>query len=641
MYQNERPAGLQQDFTQKIKPAQRGNSCCSGCGCAPWALLFIIGVLGYPYIQRGLLSPATPVTQPICRQVRFLSSYAEVQGMPAMYFLVARRSNSNWLAVHVEQDQFMWSDIGSVAGGIQDTAAQILQDGSLPLWVQDAINGAVRLAVSPLIPQVVLLSPMLEDCSLEDQLALEHIFARDILGMEPTDEQPDAAVSRPTPAVASEETEAEAVQEQVTVYLGTVIAEYGANIRTGPGLEHKIATVLPHGHLVAYVAGSEDGEWLHLESGNWIFASLVAAPEAAGSLDSVDEAGSEISAPTSAPQPVLLPTVRPTAADLNSTAEMTTLRLQALNHVNRARAQEGLSPIFLGDNAAAQSHANEMAQHQYLSHWNLAGLTPDMRYTLAGGEAYSAENVAFVGNIVGSECIPHEAAEWLESTLDGLMESPGHRSNILRSEHTTLNLGIAHDCRILTIVQLFEGEYVAYDTPPTIKEGQLLMQGLLYNGATLPRTGPAEGIRISYWPPPYSLNRGQLFRAASYCSGTPIASILVPLPAFYIYDSDGASWSHASCLTPYESDPQSQPPRTYSQARDLMHEAQQWKAKPITYPRLQISPDIWRVDQNRFFVQADISQIVTALGPGVYTVLLWGDVNGTPVPVSKYAIFME
>ncbi len=635
MYQNERPARLQRNFVQKIKPTKRGTSCCSGCGCALWALLFIIGVLVYPYIQRGLFSPVTPITQPICRQVRFFSSYAEIQGIPAMYFLVDRRSNSNWLAVHVEQDQFLWSDIGSVTGGIQDAAAQILQDGSLPLWVQDAINGAVRLAVSPLISQVVLFSPVLEDCSPEDQRALEHTFARDILDMESTDEKPDAVVS--------EETEAEAVQEQVVVYLGTVIAEHGANIRTGPSLEHEIATVLPHGHLVAYVAGSEDGEWLHLESGNWIFASLVATPEADRTLDTTDRAilVSEVPTPPSAPWSVALPTVRPPAADLNPTAEMAVLRLQALNHVNHARAREGLSPVFLGDNAAAQSHADEMAQHQYLSHWNLAGLTPDMRYTLAGGEAYSAENVAFIGNIVGPECIPYEPTEWLESTLDGLMESPGHRSNILRPEHTTLNLGISHDCRILTIVQLFEGEYVAYDTPPTIKEGQLLMQGHLHNGAILSRTGPAEGILISYWPPPYSLSRGQLFRTASYCSGAPIASILVPLPPLYMYDSDGASWSHTSCLTPYESDPQSQPPQTHNQARDLMHGAQQWKSKAVTYPRLQITPDIWQVDQNGFSVQADVSQIVTALGPGVYTILLWGDVNGTSVPVSKYAIFME
>ncbi len=540
-----------------------------------------------------------------------------------MYFLVDRRTNSNWLALQVSADQYLWSEFGAIAGGTQGTVAQLLQNGNLPRVVQNAIQGVVGLAASPRIPQAVLLSPVLQDCNPTDQTALEQQFARDVLGTDVAD--------RPRETTA---------QEQIAIFLGTVIAERGANIRSGPGLEYGIVTAVPYGHMVAYIAKSEDGAWLHLEDGNWILSVLVATPDQNGLRAPLLTAEPAVPPSTSAPRNTVIP-LPPLAAALNSTTEMAALRLQALQHVNHARAAEGLAPVSLGDNAAAQSHAEEMARHQYPSHWNLAGLTPDMRYTLAGGEAYSAENVTIKGNLVGSECISYEPAEWLESALDGLMESPGHRRNILRPEHTTLHLGLSMNCRVLTVVQLFEGAYVTFDIPPTLAEGRLVMQGRLHRGAVLPHMGPAEGIRITYWPPPHPLTRGQLFRAASYCAGVPVASILVPLPAFYSYDPNSSTWSHTRCLTPYESDPQSPPPSTHEQANELKQAAKEWEADPEPDTRLAILPDIWHVDQDRFAVQADVTRLLAELGPGVYTILLWGEVQDRPLPLSKYAIFVE
>ncbi len=642
MYQDLNPTNSRQESARKAKPDKRGTSCCSGCGCSPWILLLIAGVLAYPYFQRGLFFPATAATQPICRQIRFFSAYAEAQEMPAMFFLVDRHSDSSWLAVQVGENHYLWSEFGSVVGSVPDTVAQLLQDGNMPPLVQDTVNGIVGLAASPHIPQVALLSPILQDCSLEDQIALEHNFARDVQPAAPTGARPDPA-SREVSSAAAEETQGKLEQENFTVYLGTIVGEEGALVRSGPGLEYEVVRTLPLGHLVGYTAVSEDRKWLRLESGDWISVSLVAIPEVVKDLESTDEAMSEVPNPSTVPGLPVLPT--PSASGLLAAGSPEVvreeLRQQALNHVNQARAQEGLSPVYLGDNEAAQTHADEMARNQYLSHWNMAGLTPDMRYTLGGGEAYGAENVAFVGNITGPECVPFEPAEWLDSTLDGLLDSPGHRLNILRREHTTLHLGISFDCRILTVVQLFEGEYVTYEIPPTIDGGLLVMQGHLHNGATLPRAGPAEGIRIAFWPPPNPLTRGQLFRAAGYCSGTPIASILVPLPAFYIYDSDSPSWSHTGCLTPYASDPQSPAPSTNAQASELMEAAKLWEVSPEAYSGLGILPDIWQVGMNSFVVQADVSQLVAELGPGVYTTLLWGELNGTPIPVSEFAIFVR
>ncbi len=373
-----------------------------------------MAVLLYPYVQRGLLSPATAVTQPICRQIRFLSAYFEGQDMPAMFFLVDRYTKSNWLALRTNGDQYLWSEIGYSAVGIQETVAQVMQEANLPPVVQGTIASMMGLITSPRLPQVALLSPVMQDCSPEDQNALEHVFAREDLrpssSYELPDEVPLADLSVDAMETDQDKTTAGNLQEAVVVHLGTVIPENGANVRSGPGIGYEIVASVPQGHLVAYVSESEDGEWVHLVNGNWMFASLLSSSFDDALAENSGEANLALPEPTSMPSPANGPaspsTPQPVLTEQADLVEMAALRQQALIHVNNARALSGLSPVRLGDNAAAQTHADEMAENQFLSHWNLAGLTPDMRYTLAGGEAYSAENVAFIGNIIGPECIP-------------------------------------------------------------------------------------------------------------------------------------------------------------------------------------------------------------------------------------------
>ena len=60
-------------------------------------------------------------------------------------------------------------------------------------------------------------------------------------------------------------------------------------------------------------------------------------------------------------------------------------RMLALMLVNEARASAGVPRVTLGENPAAQAHAESMAEHCFLSHWGMDGLKPYMRYALAGG----------------------------------------------------------------------------------------------------------------------------------------------------------------------------------------------------------------------------------------------------------------
>jgi uncharacterized protein YkwD len=100
------------------------------------------------------------------------------------------------------------------------------------------------------------------------------------------------------------------------------------------------------------------------------------------------------------------------------------------SQINEARAQNGLSPLWLNPvlQQAARGHSKDMYQRHYFSHRTPDGKTPygrlqDLRfhYVTAG------ENLAFA---------PDEAQAW-----QALMNSPDHRANILNPDFRCVGIG--------------------------------------------------------------------------------------------------------------------------------------------------------------------------------------------------------
>ena len=54
---------------------------------------------------------------------------------------------------------------------------------------------------------------------------------------------------------------------------------------------------------------------------------------------------------------------------------------------------EGVPPLAMGTNVAAQVHAESARDGCFTGHWGLDGTTPGMRYNLAGGYQANAENM--------------------------------------------------------------------------------------------------------------------------------------------------------------------------------------------------------------------------------------------------------
>ena len=54
-----------------------------------------------------------------------------------------------------------------------------------------------------------------------------------------------------------------------------------------------------------------------------------------------------------------------------------------------------------------------------------------------------------------------------------------------------------------------------------------------------------------------------------------------------------------------------------------------------------ITAEEWTASGQAFSLKADISEVVAEHGAGVYTVLVWGNIDGDFVLISRYSIFHE
>ncbi len=223
-----------------------------------------------------------------------------------------------------------------------------------------------------------------------------------------------------------------------------------------------------------------------------------------------------------------------------------------LELINQARARAGAPPVILGDNHAAQLHAEAGLDNCFSSHWGIDGLKPYMRYSLAGGYQSNGENGR------GSDyCITpydgYRANQTIEQEIREAMywwmNSPGHRRNILDKWHKKVNIGLAWDNYNFNAAQHFEGDYVEYDSVPAINDiGALSLAGQVKNSARFDQDDYFD-ISIYYDSPPHRLTRGQIARTYCYESGLPVAYVRKPLTGNWFYNEDEISTTYSSVPT--------------------------------------------------------------------------------------------
>ena len=348
------------------------------------------------------------------------------------------------------------------------------------------------------------------------------------------------------------------------------------------------------------------------------------------------------STPTPQPRATATPTQRPIVTPLLSPDQRHyEYKAYMLEIINRERIKAGVPEVTLGVNVAAQLHAENALADCVSGHWGVDGLKPYMRYSLAGGYQYDAENGSGWDYCLG----PSDGYRTLGSiesgiqeAMDGWMGSPGHRRNLLDPWHRNVNIGLAWDRFNFVAYQHFEGDYVRYDDLPQIRNGTLAFSGRTTNELRFSNKEEL-GLQLFYDPLPHTLTRGQVSRTYCYDSGVQIAAFRYPLTGSSYWTEDAYFRPYTPCPDPYEVSPDAPSARSVAEALRLHDEAKTAlrPSFPLTIPWITASE--WTASGAAFSVVADISDLLSEQGPGVYTILLWGLISGEDVPVSRYSIF--
>ena len=344
--------------------------------------------------------------------------------------------------------------------------------------------------------------------------------------------------------------------------------------------------------------------------------------------------------PTATPPPTPVPTSTPTPSPtLTPTATPTPSvppKQFMLELINKARAEAGVPPVRLGNNPAAQQHAEAMSEGCFSSHWGLDGLKARMRYSLAGGTQASAENVSGFNLCVEWPFRP--IATGVRVVMNLWMASPGHRGAILDPWSRIVNVGLAgKPTAALSAVLQFETDFMTYTPAPAIEEGVLSVAGRVRNGAELQ---PTFGVQLYYDPPPHALNAAQLAR--TYCGLTSrlVGEIRPPPPEGEYYLRHQFEVEQKFCRSPFEIPADMLAPATIEESRRLSEEARAYvRTESVT--GAFITASVYDVAGEEFALVADVRELLEQHGPGVYTVQVWATLEGEPAVISAVSVFHE
>jgi uncharacterized protein YkwD len=134
--------------------------------------------------------------------------------------------------------------------------------------------------------------------------------------------------------------------------------------------------------------------------------------------------------PTPTPTPSETPTATTSPASSTAVPSMTEIELQVLEITNAERAKAGCAALRGDDKLAlaAREHSTDMGVNEYFAHNSQDGTTPWDRIRAAGYDSPGAENIA-AGYATAAE------------VMDGWMNSPGHKANILNCNLKALGVG--------------------------------------------------------------------------------------------------------------------------------------------------------------------------------------------------------
>lgn len=192
------------------------------------------------------------------------------------------------------------------------------------------------------------------------------------------------------------------------------------NLRSGAGTTHSIVASLPKGKVVDVLG--KIGSWYVIKT----------AEDKVGCVYSTYVA------------PYVPTTTPPTTTPPTDTTSQSAMQTEMLGYINASRAENGLPPLVL-DKAlsdGAYLKSKDMIDNNYFDHNSPTYGSPfDMMHNLGITYMTAGENLAKYDTIKGAH--------------QGLMNSPGHRANLLNPNFNKIGLGIIKSGYYYYITQWF------------------------------------------------------------------------------------------------------------------------------------------------------------------------------------------
>ena len=143
--------------------------------------------------------------------------------------------------------------------------------------------------------------------------------------------------------------------------------------------------------------------------------------------------------------------------------------------------------------------------------------------------------------------------------------------------------------------------------------------------------------------PTSPLTQGQVSRTYCYGSGLKVAGLRQRLTDGSYWTTDRFNTTYSPCPDPADVPADAPPARSPSEAHRLWREAyersQSTPQVSVTAP--WIDAEKFSINRNTFTVRANIRDILSKRGAGVYSIMVWGRINGEKAVISQYSIFHE
>ena len=126
---------------------------------------------------------------------------------------------------------------------------------------------------------------------------------------------------------------------------------------------------------------------------------------------------------------------------------MLMVKLKQVEIINKSRAKYKAGPVKLDILASrvANRQCREAAEKGYLSHWNLEGEKPYVRYAIAGGYDHVSENAYSRGSTEDFGTTPDAVADLMKDGHESFMREKapydGHKKNDINKSHNFVGLG--------------------------------------------------------------------------------------------------------------------------------------------------------------------------------------------------------